>query len=116
MYRTTTLTHAEDELSFTRPLGAFAVKGKSEAADLVEIFTTDAAPLREAKRASRPALARALAFYNEGALVEALTIVGELAESSPHDGPVQWWFGRMQQGLASDGPPSERGIVRLTDK
>jgi class 3 adenylate cyclase len=107
---------SDDERSCTRPLGTFAVKGKSEPVAIVEIFASDDVALREAKRASIPSLARALAHYTQDELVEALTVVGELAEACPEDGPLNWWLQRMQRELAEDGPPSGHRIVRLDEK
>jgi hypothetical protein len=85
----------------TQNLGAFAVKGEREAVGLVEILTSDAAALREAKAASREALAHALAHYTDAALVEALTIVRKIAEAAPGDGAPHWRLARMQHELAS---------------
>ena len=106
----------EDERTCTRPLGTFALKGKSEPVAIVELFASDDEALRNAKRASKPALARALALYTDDALVEALTLLGELAEGCPEDGPTTWWLRRVQLELTSDGPPSGRGVVRLDEK
>ena len=105
-----------DERTFTRPLGTFAVKGKSKAVEIVELFESDPDELREAKRASRASLAQALVHYTQDELVEALTIVGELAEQTPHDGPLAWWQKRMQSELTNEGPPSGHRIVRLDEK
>jgi len=105
-----------DERTFTRPLGTFAVKGKLHAVEIVELFESDPDELRVAKRASRASLAQALAYYTHDQLVEALTIVGELAEQTPHDGPIAWWLKRMQSELTNEGPPSGHRIVRLEEK
>ena len=105
-----------DERTFTRPLGTFAVKGKSKAVGIVELFESDPDELREAKRASRASLAQALVHYTQDELIEALTIVGELAEQTPHDGPIAWWQKRMQSELTNEGPPSGHRIVRLDEK
>ncbi len=107
---------SEGERSCTRPLGTFAVKGKSEPVAIVEIFASDDVALREAKRASMPSLARALAYYTQDELVEALTLVGALAEACPDDGPMQWWLRRMQRELTEGGPASGHRIVRLDEK
>ena len=105
-----------DERTFTRPLGTFAVKGKSKAVGIVELFESDPDELREAKRASRASLAQALVHYTQDELIEALTIVGELAEQTPNDGPLAWWQKRMQSELTNEGPPSGHRIVRLDEK
>lgn len=105
-----------DERAFTRPLGRFAVKGKSEPVEIVEIFASDDDALRHAKSSSRTRLEQAIAYYTDDGIVEALTIVGELAEATPEDGPMQWWLRRLQRELAAGGLPSGHRVVRLDEK
>ena len=99
-----------------RPLGTFAMKGKSQAIEVFEVFSSDDDALRAAKRAAVVPSEQALALYKQGDHVEALRVLGSVVEASPNDGPMAWWLRRMQRDLAFEGPPSGRDVVRLDDK
>jgi two-component system sensor histidine kinase ChiS len=106
----------ESELCWTRPLGTFAVKGKSKAVDLVEVFSADPEDLRTAKANAREALTRALALYKQSQTGDAIAILRDLAAKTPADGPVHWWLDRALREDAGDIPPSGRDVIRLDDK
>jgi adenylate cyclase len=105
-----------EELQHTRNIGTFVVKGKSAPVELVEVFASDTSKLRASKLASRDRMDHMLAHYSHEELVEALTIAGELHDEDPSDGPVAWWFSRLQNELAQGGPPSGKGVVHLDEK
>jgi class 3 adenylate cyclase len=99
-----------------RFLGPFAVKGKSQGIGVYEVFAADDDLLRGQKRAAGEGLAQALAFYRRGDLVEAITILGTLAEASPGDGAVRWWLGHVQEDLRQGPVSSRRDVVILSSK
>jgi class 3 adenylate cyclase len=107
---------ATEQRHDVRSLGTFALKGKSQAVEVIEVFSSDDDALRAAKRAAVEPFAHALALYKQGDHVNALRVLGPLVDASPNDGPMTWWLRRMQQDLASEGPPSRRDVVRLDDK
>ncbi len=100
----------------TRFLGVFAVKGKSQGIGVHEVFASDPEPLRAKKRASVEKLAQAQTFFKRGDVVEALTILGTLAEACPNDGAVRWWLRHAQFDLAESSPMSRRDVVVLSTK
>jgi class 3 adenylate cyclase len=106
----------DDTMRLARPLGRFAVKGRSEPVDIVEVFATDRPHLCEAKQNSRHRLAQMLAHYKRNDLVEAIHIAGALHAECPDDGPIAWWFTRLQKELGTGGPSTGDGIVRLDEK
>jgi class 3 adenylate cyclase len=100
----------------TRFLGVFAVKGKSQGIGVHEVFASDPEDLRAKKRAGVERLAQAQALFKRGEIVEALTILGMLAEATPGDGAVRWWLHHVQSDLAQTSPMSRRDVVVLASK
>lgn len=105
-----------DTRLYTRRLGRFAVKGKSQSVELVEVFAADPPDLRARKASTREEFEEALAHYRSGKVSTALGIVARLALQTPDDGPMAWWHARMQQDLDSPVPPTSRDVIRLDAK
>jgi class 3 adenylate cyclase len=105
-----------DLMRDVRFLGPFAVKGKSQGIGVHEVFAADDDLLRAQKHAAGEGLAQALAFYRRGDLVEAITILGGLAEASPADGAVRWWLGHVQEDLRHGPVSSRRDVIVLSSK
>jgi class 3 adenylate cyclase len=105
----------DDLLHTSRRLGTFAVKGRSVPVDVFEIFASDLDAVRAAKQASRERLRRMLAHHAAGELDEAIALAAELRDAHPEDGPIAWWFVRLQHELV-EGEPSLGGVVRLLEK
>lgn len=104
------------ELLDSRFLGAFAMKGKTQAIGIQELFAADFAELREAKATSREPFSRALDLYRQGNVIQALGIVRELSDRTPDDGPMAWWRARMENDSAFDESSNRHEIVRLDEK
>jgi class 3 adenylate cyclase len=105
----------DDLLHTSRRLGTFAVKGRSAPVDVFEIFASDPDATRATKLGSRERLRRMLAHHGAGELEDAIAIAGELRDEHPEDGPIAWWFVRLQHELV-EGEPSPGGVVRLVEK
>jgi class 3 adenylate cyclase len=105
----------DDLLHTSRRLGTFAVKGRSVPVDVFEVFASDLDAIRAAKLASRERLRRMLSHHAAGELDEAISIAGELRDAHPEDGPIAWWFVRLQHELV-EGEPAPGGVVRLLEK
>ena len=105
-----------EERQETRVLGTFALKGKSHAIELVEVFANDDEPLRRAKVESRERFTEALALYKHDDLASALAVLDDLVEATPNDGPVCWWRNLVLRELAPNAVPSTRDLVRLDEK
>ena len=86
-----------EELSLSRPLGSFAVKGKMESVGIIEIFAADQPYLREKKIATRKEFGQALDLYHQGLFSEALSITRRLVQEAPEDGPLTWWLTQMHR-------------------
>jgi two-component system sensor histidine kinase ChiS len=105
--------------TFTRRLGTFVVKGKTQPVALYEVFASDSDSLRDAKKATRDRFDAMLAAFAGDRVDEAIAIASELRDACPEDGPANWWFMRLVKESASTGDdavPSSRGIVRLDEK
>ncbi len=105
----------DDLLHTSRRLGTFAVKGRSTPVELYEVFASDPDAVRAAKLGSRERLRAMLAHHAAGELDEAIAIAGDLRDAHPEDGPIAWWFVRLQHELVDD-EPSPGGVVRLVEK
>jgi signal transduction histidine kinase/class 3 adenylate cyclase len=101
-------------LEESRPLGTFAVKGKSRPIELVEVFAADEAPLRERKRASRERFDEARALFRDGATQAAAAVLASLCADAPDDAPLRWWLDRVERGDALGD--DDRTVVRLDAK
>jgi signal transduction histidine kinase/class 3 adenylate cyclase len=101
-------------LDDSRPLGTFAVKGKSRPIELVEVFAADEPSLRDQKRASRERFAEARALFRDGATQAARALLSTLCSEAPDDDPLRFWLDLVVRGesLADD----ERAVVRLDTK
>jgi class 3 adenylate cyclase len=69
----------------TRPLGDYVVPGKRQPVVIHEVFAGDPPELRAAKRASREAVAAAVARMTAGELTQAAVALAELSEACPND-------------------------------
>jgi signal transduction histidine kinase/class 3 adenylate cyclase len=103
-----------ETLEDSRPLGTFAVKGKTRTVDLVEVFAADDADSRERKRASRERFGEARTLFRDGAAQGARVLLESLCAAAPDDAPLRWWLGHVER--ASDAGDEDRGVVRLDAK
>ncbi|MEZ4384206.1 MAG: adenylate/guanylate cyclase domain-containing protein [Nannocystaceae bacterium] len=72
----------------SRDLGHVRLEGKRRSVEIVEVFAADPPPLRQAKRASRPAFAAALARFQAGDFAAAAAAFAALAKDCPNDQPA----------------------------
>jgi class 3 adenylate cyclase len=105
----------DDLRANARPLGSFAVKGKTRAAALYEVFANDPEPVRAAKIASRPTLAAMHDAFAAGRFERALDLAGTARDACHEDGPASWWFLRLLRDFTDDTLPLD-GVVRLEEK
>jgi two-component system sensor histidine kinase ChiS len=101
----------EDLRGDSRPLGAFAVKGDSQAIELVEVFAAEHDALRAAKRASRARFAEARTLFHDGAVNAAVTLLDELVAEFFDDAPLRWW--RDYAARADVSTDERRGVVPI---
>jgi two-component system sensor histidine kinase ChiS len=104
----------EETLADSRPLGTFAVKGKTRAVDLVEVFAADDEVSRKAKRASLERLAEARALFRDGAEQGARALLEALCSEAPDDAPARWWLDHVTR--AAGASDDDRAVVRLDAK
>jgi hypothetical protein len=105
----------DDLRTFARPLGAFAVKGKTRAAALYEVFANDPEPVRDAKLGSRATFAGMHDAFAAGRFERALDLAGSARDACQEDGPANWWFLRLLRDFTEDTLPLD-GVVRLEEK
>ena len=97
----------------SRSLGRSPIRGRVGVVELFEVFAHEPDTLRREKRASRAALAQAIALFEEGRRDEAASSLRQLSDTSPEDGPLAWWAARAG-GPPPSGPipPSASGAAR----
>ena len=100
----------------SRELGSFALKGKAHSCQVFEIFSSDTEELRAKKLETRDQFAQALDLYGRGELKAALSVIQELADRSPHDGPLAWWLGHMRHFVANSTAVESQGVIRMNSK
>ncbi len=105
-----------EDRACSRSLGRFALKGKSKAVEVVEVFTADPPDLREAKRRACARFAEALDAIQGGRADEAAAIFDELAAIVPNDGAVQWWRKQVAAERAAPESMVRSGVVQLRAK
>lgn len=98
---------------FSRPLGSFAVKGKTQSVDISEIFITDNDELRKQKADRVDDFKHAQNLFRSGKTKEALKTLKALVKASPQDGPLSWWLKYVQESGDSEG---DRKVIRLDRK
>lgn len=115
----TTYEALPDDLRvWTRSLGRFVVKGKSVPIEMFEVFSEDAANLRESKRENAASFAAMLAAVANDRIEDALLEAGELRDLCPEDGPLNWWFLLLLRASTSsaDADTIRGGVVTLLTK
>jgi class 3 adenylate cyclase len=105
----------EDLRAQARRLGTFAVKGKSRATTVYEIFANDPEPVRAAKAASRASFEAMHEAYAGARFERALDLAGDARDACQEDGPANWWFLRLLRDFTEETLPLD-GVVRLDEK
>ncbi|MBW4678819.1 MAG: AAA family ATPase [Microcoleus vaginatus WJT46-NPBG5] len=80
-----------------RTIDTVKVKGKSEAVTVYEVFDANPPEIKEAKLATLPLFAEALAFYSEGKLTEAARLFKDCLCQNQGDLVAQIYFERCQK-------------------
>src|SRR5208282_5872514 len=78
----------DEDARWTRSLGEIFVKGRSQPVEIMEVFATDDAALRDDKRRTASALTEALGQARSGRTGDAVLALERLAEAQPRDFPV----------------------------
>lgn len=101
-------------LEESRSLGTFAMKGKTQTTELIELFSSEPEARRAGKVRSRDRFAEARSLHVRGDRGASLTLFAALTAEDPSDKAIAWWARHVERGVFESD--DERRAVRLEEK
>jgi hypothetical protein len=101
-------------LDDARSLGTFAMKGKTQTTELIEVFATESDERRAAKRRTRERFDEARALHVRGERDASLTLFAALRAEDSADMAIAWWARHVERGTFESD--EDRRAVRLEEK
>lgn len=77
---------------YLRNIGSFAVKGRENSVDVVEVINADPPEIWKQKRKTRKMFEKAVFLHRQGKQIEALELFRGCRTEAPHDGAVRYYL------------------------